>query len=40
MKLMGMDSSTGVPVADTAKAYRYAISSDESGQAFDVVDYI
>lgn len=40
MELMGMDSSTGVPVADTAKAYRHAIASDESGQAFDVVDYI
>lgn len=40
MELMGMDSTTGISAADTAKAYRHAVESDETGQAFDVVGYI
>lgn len=40
MEKMGMDNSSGVSAADTAKAYRHSVTSSESGQAFDVVDYI
>ncbi|WP_441257878.1 short chain dehydrogenase [Vibrio sp. Vf1514] len=40
MESMGMDSSDGVSAADTAKAYRHALESKETGQAFDVVDYL
>lgn len=40
MELMGMDSSSGISAADTAKAYRHAISTRESGRAFDVVDFL
>lgn len=40
MELMGMDSSDGISAAGTAKAYRHAIQSKETGQAFDVVDYL
>ena len=40
MELMGMDSSTGVTAADTAKAFRYAIESSETGQAIDTLDHI
>lgn len=40
MELMGMDSTYGISAADTAKAYRYALESKETGQAFDVVDYL
>ncbi len=40
MELMGMDSTDGISAADTAKAYRHAVESKETGQAFDVVDYI
>lgn len=40
MALMGMDSTNGVSAADTAKAYRHALETNETGQAFDVVNYI
>lgn len=40
METMGMDSSEGISAADTAKAYRYAIESKDSGKALDVRDYI
>lgn len=40
MDLMGMDSTEGISAADTAKAYRHAIESQETGQVFDVVDHI
>lgn len=40
MEMMGMDSSSGISAADTAKAYRHAVMSNEVGQAFDVVDYV
>lgn len=40
MELMGMDSATGISAADTAKAYKHAVEGNETGQAFDVVDYI
>lgn len=39
MEQMGMDSSSGVSAADTAKGYRYAIESDVSGEAIDVRDF-
>jgi len=37
MALMAMDTSTGISAADTAKAFRYAIESDRTAQAFDVI---
>ena len=40
MELMGMDSTDGISAADTAKAYRHAVETSETGHAFDVVDYI
>ncbi len=40
MLLMGMNSETGISAADTAKAYRHSIEGHETGQSFDVVDYI
>jgi hypothetical protein len=40
MELMGIDSTDGVSAAGTAKAYRHAVESNETGQAFDVVDYL
>lgn len=40
MALMGMNSSSGISAADTAKAYRYAVESNESGKVFDVPNYI
>lgn len=40
MELMGMDSTDGISAADTAKAYRHAITSTVSGQVFDIVDYL
>lgn len=40
MEQMGMDSSSGVSAADTAKAYKHAVKSSETGKSFDVVDYI
>ncbi|WP_424988082.1 short chain dehydrogenase [Microbulbifer sp. S227A] len=40
MEMMGMDSSAGISAADTAKAYRHAVESTESGKVFDVPDYI
>ena len=40
MEMMGMDSSSGISAADTAKAYRHAVESRETGQVFDVPDYI
>jgi hypothetical protein len=38
MEIMGMDSSEGISAADTAKAYRYALESNDSGKALDVRD--
>ncbi|GHB43046.1 short chain dehydrogenase [Pseudovibrio japonicus] len=40
MEIMGMDSSTGISAADTAKAYRHAVECKETGKIFDVPDYI
>lgn len=40
MEIMGMDSTNGITAADTAKAFRHAIDSNQTGKAFDVVDYI
>ncbi|MEI8618004.1 hypothetical protein P4S81_07635 [Pseudoalteromonas sp. B28] len=40
MEIMGMDSTSGITAADTAKAFRHAIESNQTGKAFDVVDYI
>lgn len=40
MEMMGMDSSSGISAADTAKAFRAAIEGKESGKIFDVPDYI
>jgi len=40
MEIMGMDSSEGISAADTAKAYRHAVESNDTGKAMDVVDYL
>lgn len=40
MKKMGMDSSSGISAADTAKAYKYTVESSKFGQAFDAADYL
>lgn len=40
MEMMGMDSGPGISAADTAKAFRYAVESHETGQMYDVPDYI
>jgi len=40
MELMGMDSSSGVSAADTAKAYRAAVEGDSSGATLDVPEYL
>ena len=40
MEMMGMDSTSGISAADTAKAYVHAVTSNETGQSFDVADYI
>lgn len=40
MELMGMDSGSGISAADTAKAYHHAVTTRETGQAFDVLDYL
>ncbi len=40
MEMMGMDSASGISAADTAKAYAHAVTTSETGQSFDVVDYI
>ncbi|KAI9135680.1 SDR family oxidoreductase [Acaryochloris sp. CCMEE 5410] len=40
MEKMGMDSSSGISAADTAKAYKYAVEISEFGQAFDIADYL
>lgn len=40
MEMMGMDSASGISAADTAKAYAYAITTSETGQIFDVADYL
>ncbi len=40
MELMGMDSSSGISAADTAKAYRVAIEGDMNGETLDVSDHI
>lgn len=40
MEMMGMDSTSGISAADTAKAYAHAVITSKTGQSFDVVDYI
>lgn len=40
MEAMGMDSSTGISAADTAKAYRAALEGKMSGATLDVADFI
>ena len=40
MEMMGMDSSSGISAADTAKAYRVALEGDMSGKTLDASDYI
>ncbi|OBY25153.1 short chain dehydrogenase [Leisingera sp. JC1] len=40
MEAMGMDSTSGISAADTAKAYRHAVLSDVSGQILDVRDFL
>lgn len=40
MEMMGMDSSSGLSAADTAKAYRAAILGDHNGATLDAPNYI
>lgn len=40
LEQMGMDTADGVSAADTAKAYRHAILSEETGQAFDTAEFV
>ncbi|QFT54851.1 short chain dehydrogenase [Microbulbifer sp. THAF38] len=40
MDMMDMDSTSGISASDTAKAYRHAVLTKETGQTFDVADYI
>ena len=40
MELMGMDSSSGVSAADTAKAYRVAVEGDMNGKTLDAIEHI
>ncbi|KIC07697.1 short-chain dehydrogenase [Leisingera sp. ANG-M1] len=39
MEVMGMDSSSGLSAADTAKAYLAAVEGDLTGAVFDAPDY-
>lgn len=39
MEMMGMDSSSGLSAADTAKAYLAAVEGDLTGAVFDAPDY-
>lgn len=38
MEMMGMDSSSGISAADTAKTYLAAIAGDMHGETLDVID--
>lgn len=40
MEMMGMDSTSGLSAADTAKAYQGALEGSMSGEVIDVRDYI
>ncbi|MEM9634658.1 MAG: short chain dehydrogenase [Pseudomonadota bacterium] len=40
MEMMGMDPSSGLSAADTAKAYVAAIEGEMSGQTLDAPDYV
>lgn len=40
MEAMGMDSSTGMSAADTAKAYQAAIEGSMTGEVIDVRNYV
>jgi NAD(P)-dependent dehydrogenase (short-subunit alcohol dehydrogenase family) len=37
---LGMDPSSGMPAAHTARAYKASVESDETGQVLDVKDYV
>ncbi|MEA3410400.1 MAG: short chain dehydrogenase [Pseudomonadota bacterium] len=40
MEMMGMDSSSGITAADTAKAYQAALEGSMTGEVIDVRDYV
>lgn len=40
MEMMGMDSTHGIPAADTAKAYEVAVNGQMHGKTLDVPDYL
>lgn len=40
MALMGLDTDSGISASDTAKAYVYAVLSNETGKAIDVADHV
>lgn len=40
MEMMGMNSATGLPAADTAKAYKAGVEGDGSGGTLDVLSFV
>tara|TARA_R110002167_G_scaffold352008_1_gene564806 strand:+ start:13470 stop:14069 length:600 start_codon:yes stop_codon:yes gene_type:complete len=40
MEMMGMDSSTGISAADTAKVYALAVDGNMHGETLDVTDHL
>jgi NAD(P)-dependent dehydrogenase (short-subunit alcohol dehydrogenase family) len=40
MEIMGMDPSTGLSAADTAKAYEAAVEGKQNGETLDAPDYV
>ena len=40
MTKLGMDPSSGMSAADTARAYKASVEGDETGQVLDVKDYV
>ncbi len=40
MEMMGMDSTEGISVTDTAKVYRAAVTAEDSGKTFVVADFL
>ncbi len=40
MEMMGMDPTTGLSAADTAKAYKQAVEGDANGMTLDAPDYV
>jgi NAD(P)-dependent dehydrogenase (short-subunit alcohol dehydrogenase family) len=40
MMKLGMDPSSGISAADTARAYKASVEGDETGQVLDVRDYV